>query len=247
MTYVTWDGDIVFTTAPTYGGVRGEYLVSDLKNDVSRKLHGTSLNKVEGVYDLVNESARQLLADIDPKKTIRIEQLSDPVLTYGIYRFEVPTDLKGDKIIDIRPLALRNSDDNWSKNSMERFNRFKSTGTFNVEYNSGGRYLCLPEETVNNLGTTIEMVYFSSFMFKDISGDNDVWKMNATSDDDAINLEIDSYNLLVYKMAELAADQIAGKDSTFDYTIYVQKYDKGLKKYKANYPSENIKPQFKYY
>lgn len=220
------------------------YLVSDLKNDVSRKLHGTSLNKVEGVYDLIYEAGRQLLADIDPKSTIRIQEISSPVLSYGVYRFTAPTDLKGDKIIDIRPNSLRNSDDNWSKRGMERFARKRTIGTFNVEYNSGNKYICLPENTVDKLGSTLNLVHFSSYLFQ---SDGGTWKEEPDADTDIINLELDSYNLLVYKMVDLASTQVAGKESGFDYTVYTQKYDKGLKKYKANYPSENIKPQFKYY
>ena len=224
------------------------YLVSDLKNDVSRKLHGTSLNKVEGVDDLIDEASRQVLADIDPKNTIRIEEISSPTLLYGTYRYTAPTDLKGDKIIDIRALALRDSDDTYTKRGMEHFDRNKSYGTFNVEYDSGTKSICLPEATVDKLGSTVELtvelVYYSSYMYRTSTG---TWKENADDDDDLINLETDSYNLMVYKTAELASDQISGKDAGFDYSIYSKKYEEGLKKYTSNYPSENIKPQFRYY
>ena len=220
------------------------YLISALKADVSRKLHGTSLNKVEGVYDLIYEAGRQLLSDIDPKSTIRIKEISSPVLSYSVYRFTAPEDLKGDKIIDIRPNSTRLSDDNWSKRQMEYFARKRSAGTFNVEYDSGSKTVCLPEVTVDTLGSTLNLVYYSSYLYR-TSGD--VWKEKPDDDEDIINLEVDSYNLLLNKTVELAASQIAGKDSSFDYTIYGQKYENGLKRYSADNPSENIKQQMQYY
>jgi hypothetical protein len=65
-------------------------------------LHGTTLSQVENISGVFNRAARQLLLDIDPQETKRIEQLASPIF-YQVYDYAPPADLKGQKIIDIFP------------------------------------------------------------------------------------------------------------------------------------------------
>lgn len=82
------------------------YSVSNLKTDIQNSLHGTSLNKVQGINQLIQRAGNHLLLDVDPMETIRIVQMASPIFN-SVYDYAVPTDLKGTKIIDIRPQANR--------------------------------------------------------------------------------------------------------------------------------------------
>lgn len=96
------------------------------------------------------------------------------------------------------------------------------------------------------LGTVLNYEYYSKFLFRDaITGG-----FQETTDDDSnlINLDTDSYNLLLYKTAELAVQQQQGLDAAFyDGNFLAQAYQDNLVKYKSKYKSEKQKPQSIYY
>jgi len=64
---------------------------------------------------------------------------------------------------------------------------------------------------------------------------------------DVINLDTDSYNLLVYRCAILAAPQIQGKDAKFDIEFYRDEYEKGISLYTSQNRSQALPQQNKYY
>ena len=61
------------------------YIISNLKDDLAGMLHGTSMNKITGVDNLIYRAGRQLLLDCDPPETKRIGQivnaLYEPIVT----------------------------------------------------------------------------------------------------------------------------------------------------------------------
>jgi hypothetical protein len=100
------------------------------------------------------------------------------------------------------------------------------------------------DNLVYRIGEIFKISYYSKYLFSDASG---VFKENATLDTDTVNLDTDSYNLLLYKIAEIAAQELQGEDSAFDLSYYKQEYQQRRKKYKMTNPSECLRPIIKYY
>ena len=85
------------------------FSVQTLLNDITGVMHGTTSNRIPNIYGTITRAARALLLDVDPKETQRIVQLSQ--VFNNVYDYACPADLKGDKLIDIRPQAGRNPSD----------------------------------------------------------------------------------------------------------------------------------------
>ncbi len=83
------------------------YSITQANADLSAVLHGTNLNKVQGLNNLHNRTARQLLGDIDPQETTRKVLTTTPLFNQ-VWDYACPTDLKGNRIIDISPQFIRN-------------------------------------------------------------------------------------------------------------------------------------------
>jgi hypothetical protein len=81
------------------------YSITNLLNDISGVVHGTTTNKIPNVYNVINRAASSVLLDVDPKETQRILQLSQ--VFNSVYDYAAPPDLKGDRLIDVRPQAGR--------------------------------------------------------------------------------------------------------------------------------------------
>jgi hypothetical protein len=107
-------------------------------------LHGTTLSQVENISGVFNRAARQLLLDIDPQETKRIEQLASPIF-YQVYDYAPPADLKGQKIIDIFPQVNRMSGDRLSQTYNQNFDLHKSSllEEFTIVHNKGAKTLRL--------------------------------------------------------------------------------------------------------
>ena len=382
------------------------YAISELKNDLTAILHGTNLSKVTNVTELINRSARDVLLDVDPQETIRKEQITNAIYD-RVYDYPLPSDVKGNKIIDLRPQVNRGVNDNFSQTYSENFDLEKLNNDFTIEFDQGNKFLrvskslttpvtlhafesidgngtwavgsdasnltldrqtrvaggaslnfdldggpansgyienstmgeldlsihedvgslflyvyfpdasiitsvnlrwgdsatsywnrtvttahpsngfqngwnllrfdwngatetgLLPADssvidysriTINydgtaetdirtdsltvHLGEIYDVAYYSKFLFRDSSG---TWIEDHTADDDNVNLDTESYNLLLYKIAELAAQQIQAEDATFDISYFAQKYALMLNRYKAQYKSQVEKPLQRYY
>lgn len=381
------------------------FLISDLKNTIEAKMHDTSIDKLTGsFYDKVREASGNILLSSDPIETIRVADL-----TNGIYddvnSYVCPTDLKGDRIISIRPRVNNNPSNNFSQTYSEQFDLRKEQNTSSIDFNSGvktiklskaglsgsllsetdalsdgtgtwtagGNALTLSVDTVEkisgsaslkfnlqaagtsayientaltqvdlssykNLGagfvwvyipssavtavvlrwgstssdyysvtatapadatairtgwnlfrfdwngatqtgtpvdtaidyarvtltyssvsqvnnarvdgivfrlqTPYEIVYYSKFLFRNTAG---TWLEIPTSDSDIVNLDTESYNLLVYELAYLIAQEMQGEDSTFDIKFWETKKKEVWDAYKAAYKSQRMKRQTPYY
>ncbi len=82
------------------------YSITQCNADLSAVLHGTNLNKIANLNGLHNRTARQLLLDIDPQETIR-KVLTTTPLYNEVWDYACPSDLKGNRIIDISPQYIR--------------------------------------------------------------------------------------------------------------------------------------------
>lgn len=117
------------------------YSVLNLKNDLTGVLHGTTNNQIQNLDGVINRAARQLLLDIDPQETIRIAQFSTPIFN-TVYDYPIASDLKGNRLIDIRPQVSRLPRDIWSQAYNQAFdvtkqNIFQQSNMFTVNFNTG--------------------------------------------------------------------------------------------------------------
>ena len=95
------------------------------------------------------------------------------------------------------------------------------------------------------LGTILEIEYYSKFLFRTSAG---AWQETVTDDTNIVNLDTESYNLLLYKIAQLAVQQQQGIDAAgFDGKYFKDEYDSRLERYYYLYKSQKQKPSGYYY
>lgn len=96
------------------------------------------------------------------------------------------------------------------------------------------------------LGTILSYEYYSKYLFRNAS--TGTYQETVLDDSDLINLDTESFNLMTYKVAELAVQQQQGLDATFyDGPYFANKYQQALIRYKSMYKSQVQKPQSSYY
>jgi len=86
--------------------------ISDFKTRLAQKIHGQSINKVQDINGLISEAAGNLLLQIDPMETKRVTQVTNGLYDQ-VYSILAPTDVKKDRIIDIRPQINQNPANNF--------------------------------------------------------------------------------------------------------------------------------------
>ncbi|HXB13123.1 MAG TPA: hypothetical protein VNZ45_14140, partial [Bacteroidia bacterium] len=99
------------------------YSVTTVLNDLSGVVHGTTINKIPNVYGILNRAARAVLLDVDPKETQRIVSLNQ--VFNDVFDYPAPSDLKGDRLIDLRPQAGRNPSDIFTQGYAQDFDANK--------------------------------------------------------------------------------------------------------------------------
>lgn len=96
------------------------------------------------------------------------------------------------------------------------------------------------------LGTILNIEYYSKYLFR--SSTTGAFQETVLNDADLINLDTDSYNLLTYKVAELAVQQQQGMDALqYDGNYFTRLYKENLMRYQALNKSQRQKPQSIYY
>jgi hypothetical protein len=155
------------------------YSIANVKTDLEGILKGTSTNKVKNLNEVFWRAARQMLLDCDPQETKRKAQIASAIFD-SVYDYTAPVDLKGNKIIDIRPQTGRTQKDNFSQRLSEDFDLTKSStnNTFQTEYNNGVKTIRINK----NVGTATTLNGCSS-----LTG-NGTW----VAGDDTTNITLDS-------------------------------------------------------
>ena len=88
--------------------------------------------------------------------------------------------------------------------------------------------------------------YYSKYLFRD--GITGVYKEVPTDPSDLVNLDTESFNILVYQCGLLMAQQIQGVDALFyDANYFSSRYDQAVERYKALYKSEKTLTTANYY
>lgn len=152
--------------------------IADLKTRLESKVHG-SYSSVTDVDGLIAEAARNVLLMIDPMETKRVTQLSNAIYD-KVYSYALPADLKGDKILDIRPQGDRLISDTINQTYSKNFSTYKDADTFAIEMNSGVKTISLnkPQTPAIVLNTCDSLT------------DNGTWSVGG----DGASLSIDTLN-----------------------------------------------------
>lgn len=95
------------------------------------------------------------------------------------------------------------------------------------------------------LGDIYELQYYSNYMFLDAT--TNAMKEQPETDDDLVNLEPQTMNVYLHKVAEMAAQQAQQQGTTVDITYFSAEYQKALNNYQSLFPSEKNKPKSFYY
>lgn len=116
------------------------YNITDLKNDLSGVLHGTTNNQIQNLDGVINRAARQLLLDLDPQETKRITEFVNPIFN-SVFDYPIAPDVKGNKLIDIYPQVQRLPWDIWTQAYNQAFdvakqNVFSLLNMFTINFNT---------------------------------------------------------------------------------------------------------------
>lgn len=129
------------------------YNILDLKNDLSGVLHGTTNNQIQNLDGVINRAARQLLLDVDPQETKRTVEFVAPIFN-GVTQYPIAADVKGNKIIDIKPQVNRLPWDIWTQAYNQAFDVWKQTAwgianMFTINFNSSIKTLLVNAPFLN--------------------------------------------------------------------------------------------------
>lgn len=114
--------------------------VADVKNRLQQKIHGQSLNKLQDVNGLLREAAANIVSRIDAPTTIRVSPIANGLYD-DVTGYACPTDLKGDRIIAVRPQGFRTVADGFTMTGADQFYRSNATGDVYIEPRDGGKVL----------------------------------------------------------------------------------------------------------
>lgn len=141
-------------------------------------VHSTDLNKITNINNLLERAGRAIIGKIDPAYTIRKAEITNAIHD-EIYDYSCPSDLKGSKIIDIRPQLNREVDDKLRGRYSQTFDLHKRQNTFHIETRDGEKILRLSKGVSPGPKTIHE--------FDSLTANGTI-----TAGDDTANLSIDT-------------------------------------------------------
>jgi len=116
--------------------------VSTFKNDITPKLHGTTLSKISGVYAKMREASNNMRAKVKPRTIVRRARIANAIYD-KVYNYSCPDWLETDNIIDLRPIGERSTEDEVNGTYLREFDIKKPENTALVEYINGTKTLRL--------------------------------------------------------------------------------------------------------
>ena len=196
--------------------------IATLKSDLARKLHGVSLSKVESPYNTIAEAGRNLLQRLDPQETIRTEAIENALFD-NIYLYTAPSNLKGDKIIDLSPTDGRVRGDNYTKVLIEEFERNKSRKSFTVRYKNGVKFLKLNEDVRTNTLTISECNSTTGWAASNSATNLTLDQVSSLTGSASLNFDInDSSSVAVIENSTLSKVDLSTFES--EYAVFVWLY-----------------------
>ena len=181
------------------------YSVQSCKADLTGVLHGTTLDQIIGIDNLFNRTARQLLMDLDPQETKRILPFTNPIYN-SVFDYAVPADLKGNKVIDIRPQVNRHPADILLQCYNQSFDSHKTyalQSDFTINFNNNIKTIRMNVPSLEQ-GLTLNEV-------DGLTG-NGTWTVGGK----ASNLQEDNVNF-ASSSASLSCDLAAGANPSAGY------------------------------
>ena len=175
--------------------------IQTLKSELEGMLHSTNNSQIIGLNGVINRAARQLLIDVDPQETKRIVPIAPVYLE--VFDYALPVDLKGNKVVDIRPQVNRLLRDQFSQTYNEDFDVNKTyplSPTFTINFNTALKTLRLSDRYLQ-AGIIINGCTSLN--------ENGTWAATAP----ATNLAVDNVNY-VASTASLSFDLTAGAPAT---------------------------------
>ena len=110
-------------STPVYSQADLDAMVDGLTHDKFAQVKSTTV--------VMNRAVRYVVGDVDLRSTKRSAQLS-PNLFSNVYEYTAPSDLKGEKLIDLRKQVNRPSGEHWLLVDDVEFDRRKTTGRYRV-------------------------------------------------------------------------------------------------------------------
>jgi len=200
------------------------FTIADAKNDLTGIVHSTSLDKVKNMDSLFYRAARNLLAKVDPPETIRTAQITNAVHD-DVYDYAVPSDLKGNKVIDISPQVNRTEADSFSQRGIKWFAKYLETNTFSIRHDNGNKTLRMAANVTPSPVTLNEM---------DSLADNGTWAVagggtNLTKDSlnyvlgsACLNFDADGLSADVsIQTADMTAVDLSDEDEIAQFFVWV--------------------------
>lgn len=137
--------------------------IQDVFTRLSGMLHGTNLDVLSDQYGVINQAASQILLDLDPLETVRIQQLTNPIYNQ-VYDYAVPEDLKMNRVIDIRPQINRSPNDKFVQLYNQDFDLYKQStwsNSLTIQFNTGVQTIrlnapALPQGVVLNTANEVD-------------------------------------------------------------------------------------------
>lgn len=116
-----------------------------------------------------------------------------------------------------------------------------------VTYNTDGTVIVGAKlnEIASRLGQVMQVSYYSKYIFRDVT--TGAFQETVTDDGNLINLDTETYNLLLDLVALLCIQQVFDGSSTQDIQFYTNEYQKALKRYQGLYKSQRNKAKTQYY
>lgn len=114
------------------------FSITNLKQEITGILHGTQLSQITSLDQLIFRAARDVLMDVDPNETIRTIPITNSVFN-SVYDYPCPVDLKGNRVIDIRPQVNRQPTELWLQWYNQSFDQKKETSflnSFTIDWNT---------------------------------------------------------------------------------------------------------------
>jgi hypothetical protein len=116
-----------------------------------------------------------------------------------------------------------------------------------VTYNTDGTLITGAKlnSIVSRLGQVMKCIYYSKYMFRDFA--TGAFKENITTDSDLINLDTETYNVLLNLVALYCVQQVYDGSSMTDTKFFQDAYNESLVRYRGLYKSQRNKPKQQYY
>ena len=130
------------------------YTQSDLKTRINAGIQG-KIDMLVSPQDTMNEAAREVLTEVSLRSTRRKSTLT-PNLFNEVYEYTCPTDLMGNKIIDI-PAQAQRADGEFTFVPSEQFRRAPRVGDISIDDFNGTRILLINSATSDDSSSIVSL------------------------------------------------------------------------------------------